>query len=271
MRVACVQTCAGDDMAGNLDAVVASIREAAAAGADFITTPENVALMAAGRKSLLAQSLAEDSHPAVLKFAEMARDVERWVLAGSIAVAAEDGRLCNRSFLFGPDGRIAARYDKIHMFDVELPGGEVYAESKNYRPGAKATTVDLPWGRLGMTICYDLRYPHLYRALGAAGADVITVPSAFTKQTGRAHWAVLLRARAIETGAFIVAPAQVGSHPAKRETYGHSLVVAPWGEVVLDAGEETGVFFADLDLSMVSKARAAIPAWRHDQPFADPS
>ena len=270
MRVACVQGCAGDDMAANLDIVSAAVREAARGGADFVTTPENVALMAASRDRLVALSVEEGSHPAVRRFSELASEIERWILAGSIAVAAGDGRLSNRSILFAPDGSIAARYDKIHMFDVELPGGEVYNESKNYRPGHQGVLVDLPWGRLGMTICYDVRFPHLYRALGAAGAAFITVPSAFTKVTGKAHWTVLLRARAIETGAFVIAPAQVGRHPARRETYGHSLVVSPWGTVLLDAGEGCGVFYADIDLAEVERARNAVPAWRHAPAFELP-
>ncbi len=270
MRVACIQGCAGDDMAANLDVVERAVREAAAGGATFITTPENVALMAEDRDSLFAQTPTEEAHPAVARFAQLAADTKSWLLAGSIAVRSDDDRLSNRSFLFGPDGRIVATYDKIHMFDVELPGGESYRESKNYRPGGRAVVSELPHARLGMTICYDIRFPHLYRSLAAAEVDIITVPSAFTKVTGKAHWHILLRARAIETGAFVVAPAQVGRHPAKRETYGHSLVVTPWGDVIMDAGRGTGVFFADLDLSAVSRARASVPAWRAAPEFKVP-
>lgn len=271
MKVACVQVCAGDDMAVNLARVSEGVREAAAAQAELITTPENVALMAADRAQLLEHAVAEDEHPAVAHFSDLAATVRRWVLAGSIGVAAGDGRIFNRSLLFDPDGVIAARYDKIHMFDVTLPGGESYQESRNYRPGSTAVAVDLPGAKLGMTICYDIRFPALYRALGQVGAQVITVPSAFTATTGRAHWSVLLRARAIETGAFIVAPAQVGSHPAKRNTYGHSMVVAPWGEVILDAGEACGVTYADLDLAKVTKARQSITAWNTGPVFEVPT
>ena len=270
MKVACVQVCAGDDMARNLAVVSEGVTEAAAAGADFITTPENVALMAADRAQLQHHAVEEADHPAVAHFSDLAATVGRWVLAGSIGVAAGDGRIFNRSLLFGPDGGIAARYDKIHMFDVTLPGGEVYHESRNYRPGSAAVTADLSGARLGMTVCYDVRFPSLYRMLGQAGAQIITVPSAFTETTGRAHWAVLLRARAIETGAFIVAPAQVGRHPAKRRTYGHSMVVAPWGEVILDAGEALGVSYADLDLARVKSAQGSISAWCTTTDFAPP-
>jgi len=257
-------------MAANLDTAASAVREAAAGGADFVALPENAVLMAEGRDSLFAQSPQEDEHPAVRAFSKLAAETGRWVLAGSIAVAAGDGRLCNRSFLFGPDGATVARYDKIHMFDVDLPSGETYEESRNYRPGERAVVAELPWTRLGMTICYDVRFPQLYRMLAAEEVGVITVPSAFTYVTGKAHWHVLLRARAIETGAFVIAPAQVGSHPAKRETYGHSLVVAPWGEVILDAGRATGVTYADLDLARIGKARGAVPAWRHGAPFDPP-
>ena len=257
-------------MASNLAVVGEYVKEAGAAGADLITTPENVSLMAADRAQLLHHAVEEAVHPAVAHFSDLAATVGRWVLAGSIGVAAGDGRIFNRSLLFGPDGAIAARYDKIHMFDVTLPSGEVYNESRNYRPGSTAVTADLGGIRLGMTVCYDIRFPSLYRLLGQAGAQVITVPSAFTATTGRAHWTVLLRARAIETGAYVVAPAQVGSHPAKRATYGHSMVVAPWGEVILDAGEAVGVSYADLDLARIKCARESISAWSTTTDFAAP-
>lgn len=270
MKVACVQVCAGDDMAKNLAVVGEFIKEAGAAGAQLITTPENVSLMATDRTQLLQHAVEEAEHPAVSHFCDLAATVGRWVLAGSISVAAGDGRIFNRSFLFGPDGAIAARYDKIHMFDVTLPNGEAYLESLNYRPGSVAVTTDLGGLRLGMTVCYDIRFPSLYRLLGQSGAQVITVPSAFTATTGRAHWTVLLRARAIETGAYVVAPAQVGRHPAKRVTYGHSMVVAPWGEVVLDAGDTVGVSYADIDLARIKSARESITAWSTIRDFAAP-
>ena len=257
-------------MASNLAVVGEYVKEAGAAGADLITTPENVSLMAADRAQLLHHAVEEAEHPAVALFSDLAATVGRWVLAGSIGVAAGDGRIFNRSLLFGPDGAIAARYDKIHMFDVTLPSGEVYNESRNYRPGSTAVTADLGGIRLGMTVCYDIRFPLLYRLLGQAGVQIITVPSAFTATTGRAHWTVLLRARAIETGAYVVAPAQVGRHLAKRVTYGHSMVVAPWGEVILDAGEAVGVSYADLDLARIKCARESISAWSTTTDFAAP-
>ena len=265
-----MQVCAGDDMAKNLAVVGEFIKEAGAAGAQLITTPENVSLMATDHTQLLQHAVEEAEHPAVSHFCDLAATVGRWVLAGSISVAAGDGRIFNRSFLFGPDGAIAARYDKIHMFDVTLPNGEAYRESLNYRPGSVAVTADLGGLRLGMTVCYDIRFPSLYRLLGQSGAQVITVPSAFTATTGRAHWTVLLRARAIETGAYVVAPAQVGRHPAKRVTYGHSMVVAPWGEVVLDAGDTVGVSYADIDLARIKSARESISAWSTIRDFAAP-
>ena len=238
MKVACVQVCAGDDMAANLAAVSASVTEAAAAGADFITTPENVALMAADRTQLHDHVANESDHPAVIHFSDLALSVNRWDLAGSIGVAVGDGRIFNRSLLFSPDGAVAARYDKIHMFDVDLDGGESYRESNTYQPGDTAVIAGLPWGRAGLTICYDVRFPALYTGLANAGADFIGVPSAFTRKTGRAHWHVLLRARAIETGCWAFAAAQCGDHAAGRQTYGHSLIVDPWGEIVAEAGED---------------------------------
>jgi predicted amidohydrolase len=209
---------------------------------------------------------AEDT--ALAAFRALAAELDIALLIGSLAVKVAPDRLANRSFLIGPDGAVQARYDKIHMFDVDLPGGETYRESRNYRPGAQAVLTDLPWGRLGMTVCYDLRFPHLYRALAKAGADFLSVPSAFTRQTGEAHWHVLLRARAIETGCFVFAPAQCGRHANGRETYGYSLVVSPWGEVLADGGAEPGVTLARIEPGAVAEARARIPAWAGDQPFA---
>jgi predicted amidohydrolase len=187
-----------------------------------------------------------------------------------LAVLLEDGRAANRSFLFAADGSVLARYDKLHMFDVDLPGGESYRESDTFRPGDSAVVADLPWARLGLSICYDVRFPYLYRDLARAGADVIAVPSAFTRQTGEAHWHVLLRARAIETGCFIVAPAQTGTHHKDRKTFGHSLIVDPWGRVLADAGTEPGIVAADIDLERISAARGAVPALSHDRAYHVP-
>jgi deaminated glutathione amidase len=185
-----------------------------------------------------------------------------------MAVAVGDGQLANRALLINPQGAVAARYDKIHMFDVQLPNGESYRESKVFRPGTEAVTADLPWGKLGLTICYDLRFPALYRTLAQAGAEILAIPSAFTKPTGQAHWHTLMRARAIETGCYVIAAAQAGQHENGRETYGHSLVVAPWGEIIAEAnGHEPGVIFADIDLAKVAEARAQVPSLQHDRPF----
>jgi deaminated glutathione amidase len=269
-RLACVQVNAGADLAANVAAACAFAREARAAGAELIALPECVALMEPDRRKVLAAAAPEAEHPALLAFRKLARETGAWLVAGTVMVPAADGRLANRSCLIAPNGAVAARYDKIHMFDVDLPGGESYRESRTYRPGDTAVVSDLPWGRLGMTVCYDVRFPQLYRALAHAGADFVSVPSAFTRQTGAAHWHVLLRARAIECGAFVFAPAQCGEHPGRRLTYGHSLIVDPWGAVLADGGEEPGVIVAEIDLAKVVAARAALPTLAHDQPFAAP-
>jgi deaminated glutathione amidase len=270
-RAACVQVNASDDMAANLRAVAELARRARAEGAEFISTPENVSMMTVGSANLRAKAAPEADHPALAAFRELARETGAWLLAGSLHVRLEDeDRLANRSYLLSPTGEVRAKYDKIHMFDVDLPSGESYRESKNFRPGAQAVLAELPWCRLGMTVCYDLRFPQLYRALAKAGADVLTIPSAFTRPTGRAHWHALMRARAIETGCYVVAAAQCGEHPGGRKTYGHSLIVAPWGEIVAEAGEEPGVIVADVDLARVAEARRQVPSLTHDREFAGP-
>ncbi len=233
-------------------------------------TPEVTNLMGLRRRATLDQARPEAEDLSVAAFRDLAAETGAWLLIGSVVLRASAEKLANRSLLIDPAGHIAARYDKIHMFDVEIPDGQSYRESKAYEAGAEAVTADLPWGRLGLTVCYDLRFPDLYRALARAGAAFLTVPSAFTKYTGAAHWHVLLRARAIETGCFVFAPAQCGTHDGGRETYGHSLIVAPWGEVLADGGEEPGVSLAEIDPAEVAKARAMIPALDHDRPFAAP-
>jgi deaminated glutathione amidase len=190
-----------------------------------------------------------------------------WLHVGSIAVLVGNGKIANRSLLFSPQGAVAARFDKLHMFDVELPGGESYRESRNYQAGSAGVIADLPWGSLGLTVCYDLRFPHLYRALATAGADFLAIPSAFTRQTGEAHWHVLIRARAIENGCFVFAAAQAGRHESGRETYGHSLIVSPWGDVIAEADSQSGVIVADIRPEEVEKARRRIPSLQHDRPF----
>jgi predicted amidohydrolase len=254
-----------------MEAAISAIRHAVEGGAEYILTPENTSLMVLSSKILFASTQPEQGNPCVERFAALARELGVWLHIGSMAIKLSDTKVANRSFVFSPAGEIAARYDKIHMFDVDLPDGESYRESKNYQPGEKAVTVDLPWGRLGLTTCYDLRFPALYRGLAQAGADFITVPSAFTAQTGEAHWHILLRARAIETGAFIFAAAQGGSHEMGRSTYGHSLIISPWGEILSEAGVDPEVIYADIDVARVHEARSRIPSLSHDREFEAPS
>lgn len=269
--VGLIQLNAGRELGPNIAVATASIREARARGADFILTPENAVMMEPKRPLILEKARSEAEHPALPAFQALAAELGAWLLVGSIAVKLGPEHCANRSILIDPAGRIAQRYDKIHMFDVDLTAGESYRESATFRPGARAALVDLPWGRLGMTVCYDLRFAYLYRALAQAGADFITVPAAFTRPTGEAHWHVLLRARAIETGAYILAPAQSGEHAEGRKTYGHSLVVSPWGEILAEgAAAEPGVILAEIDPAKVQEARSMIPALRHDRPFESP-
>jgi deaminated glutathione amidase len=266
-RAGLVQLCTGTDMGANAGAVCALVREACELGADFVMTPEMTNVIEARRSDLLDKVTEEAADPVVAALRNLAAERGIHVLIGSVALKSGD-RLVNRSLLVTPDGAIAARYDKIHMFDVDLDGGESYRESRTYRPGEAAVTADLPWGRLGLTVCYDVRFPALYRCLAQAGAQFITVPSAFTRQTGAAHWHVLLRARAIETGAFLLAPAQGGRHESGRETYGHSLVVAPWGEIAAEIDSDApGVVMCDIDPAAVAEARRRIPSLAHDRPF----
>ncbi|WP_422363955.1 carbon-nitrogen hydrolase family protein [Pyruvatibacter mobilis] len=269
-RAACITLCSGRDPARNIEAASDLIRDAAADGAQIVFTPENTLVMEAGGRQIFEVTRPEDETPAVSQLAALAQDLGIWLNVGSLAIKVAAEKVANRSFLMGPDGRIHVRYDKIHMFDVELPNGETYEESRNYRPGGEAVVADTPFGRLGLTICYDLRFPYLYRALAKAGASYLTVPSAFTQVTGEAHWHVLLRARAIETGCFVFAAAQSGTHENGRKTFGHSLIVGPWGEVLADGGPQTGVVTADIDPARVSEARGRIPALQHDRDFGLP-
>jgi predicted amidohydrolase len=262
-----VQMCTGRDVDRNVADASALIREAAAKGARYVQTPEITTLMEMERAALFAAVRPEEGNPAIARFASLAQELGIWLHLGSMAVLLGNGKIANRSLLFSPEGAVEARFDKLHMFDVELPGGESYRESKNYQAGSAGVLAELPWGTLGMTVCYDLRFPHLYRALAKGGADFLAIPSAFTRQTGAAHWHVLVRARAIENGCFVLAAAQVGKHESGRETYGHSLIVSPWGEVIAEAGAEVGVIVADIDPAEIDKARARIPSLRHDRPF----
>jgi len=266
---ACVQVSASDDMDANIVQASALVREARARGADFILMPENVAMMAGRAAAIHANAMPEDGHRALAAFRALAAELGAWLLVGSLTVRISgEARVANRSLLLDPAGKIVARYDKIHMYDVDVPGGENHRESKNFRPGTEAVVAPTPWGQLGMTVCYDLRFAQLYRVLAQAGAIFLTIPSAFTKVTGAAHWHVLMRARAIETGSFVLAPAQTGHHPGQRQTFGHSMIVDPWGHVLAEAGEEPSVITARIDPAAVTRARAAIPALVQDCDFA---
>ncbi len=266
-KAALVQLCSGRDVEKNIAAASDLIRAAAAAGADYIQTPENTQIMELEKPRLMAQLQAEDGNRSIEAFSTLARDLKRWLHIGSLAVMCPDGRIANRSFLFTPDGAIAARYDKIHMFDVDLGNGESYRESATYQPGTQAVIATLPWAKLGMTICYDLRFPALHRALAQRGAQLIAVPAAFTRITGEAHWITLLRARAIEAQCFVLAAAQGGRHENGRETFGHSVIIAPWGEILAEAGTEPGFVMATIDLARVEEARRKVPSLRHDRSF----
>ena len=271
MKVALIQTRTPATHEAALAHVLPMVREAAAAGATFIATPEGTNVLQKDRAVLLPMLKTLDQDPVVAGLRAAARDLGVWILIGSALVEREDGRAANRSVLVSPAGEITAAYDKLHMFDVDLPTGETSRESATYEPGAQAVTARAGELKLGVTICYDLRFPALYRALALAGAEVMTIPAAFTRPTGAAHWEVLMRARAIETGSFILAPAQGGRHEDGRGTWGHSIVVAPWGEVLAHLDhDEPGVLLANLDLSAAAKARAAIPALANARPFSEP-
>jgi len=269
MKVACIQINSGNDMKDNLKKTSMLCKQAAKSGAKFILTPENVALMAADGHDLHEKSYSEQKHPALAFFCKLAKEIECWILVGSIAVKSEkdNDKLHNRSFLINDMGKVVEHYDKIHLYDVEVQGGERHNESNNFLHGSFLKMAETPWGKLGMTVCYDVRFPHIYRALAKHGADFIAVPSAFTKFTGQAHWETLLRARAIENGCYILAPAQTGSHPAGRKTHGHSMIIDPWGEILAKAGEEEGFIIAEIDKNNVHKTRASLPSLQHDRDF----
>jgi predicted amidohydrolase len=276
MRAALIQLTVSDDPLANLAATTALVRQAVAGGAGFVLTPELTNGLSSSRAHQRAvfRHEADDATLAALQAEAQAAGI--WLLVGSLGLLTQDadGRFANRSFLIGPDGAVVARYDKIHMFDVNVSDTEVYRESEGYRPGTRAVLADAGFARIGMTVCYDVRFPALYRRLAQAGAQILTVPAAFNHITGAAHWETLLRARAIETGCFVLAPAQTGFHPEAegkgRRTHGHSLAVAPWGEVLADAGTKPGVTFVDLDLAEVDRARGRVPSLSHDRDFAGP-
>lgn len=274
MRISLLQLCASDDPAANLNALLPMLEGARKAGAEMVFTPEVTNCVSTSRTHQQAV-LAHEAEDQTLKALQKAAQ-GLWLSIGSLALKTDDpdGRFANRSFLLNESDEIVARYDKIHMFDVEVSPEETYRESDGYRPGREAVLADTPWAKLGLTICYDLRFPHLYRKLAKSGAEIIAVPAAFSPVTGKDHWEPLLRARAIETGCFIVAAAQTGEHSLTRgkprRTYGHSMVVSPWGEVLLDAGAEPGVYTLDVDLSAVAEARRKIPSLSAEQAFEGP-
>ena len=266
-KAAMIQMRSGLTPGANSDDAVRMIGEAKSAGADYVLTPEMTNILAARREQLFSVVVEEEADASLATLREVARKLGIYVHIGSLAIKISPDRAANRSFLIGPKGDILARYDKIHMFDVDLAGGESYRELRNYRPGELAVLADLPWGRLGLTVCYDLRFPALYRALAEAGATMLAIPSAFTKQTGEAHWHVLMRARAIENGSFVFAAAQGGKHENGRDTYGHSLIVDPWGSIIAEGGTEPGVIMAEINPAEVASARARIPSLQHGRRF----
>ncbi len=263
-----IQLRSGLTPAASTDAAVKLIGEAKSAGCQYVLTPEMTNIMAAKRDQLFSAVVDEDADTSLATLRELARKLGMYVHIGSLAIRLSKERAANRSFLIDPKGEIVARYDKIHMFDVDLGGGESYRESNSYRPGEAAVLADLPWGRMGLTVCYDLRFPALYRALAEAGATMLTIPSAFTRKTGEAgHWHVLVRARAIENGSFVFAAAQGGKHENGRETYGHSLIVDPWGRILAEGDSEPGVIMAEIDPAEVARARGRIPSLEHGRRF----
>jgi predicted amidohydrolase len=266
-RVGLIALRSGRTPSDNLAAATRLIEQAKHGGADYVLTPEMTNVMEIDRERLFAAIVAEEQDATLATFRELARTLGLYLHVGSLAVKVSSDKAANRSFLIDRRGDVVARYDKIHMFDVDLKGGESYRESRNFRAGDLAVVTDLPWGRLGLTICYDLRFPALYRALAEAGASFLTIPSAFTRQTGQAHWHELTRARAIETGSFVFAAAQGGQHENGRETYGHSVVVDPWGRVLAEGDTEPGVIFADVDPAEVAAARARLPSLEHGRRF----
>ncbi len=276
MRAALLQLSSSDDPAANVAVTLDLMDRAVGQGAEFVLTPEVTNCVSGSREHQRTVLNTQENDPVLAQLAARAADAGVWLLIGSLALKADDpdGRFANRSFLIGPDGAIRAQYDKIHMFDVDVTPEETYRESDGFRPGTRAVLAETPWGRLGMTVCYDVRFPHLYRRLAQAGATLLTVPAAFSHVTGAAHWETLLRARAIENGCFVLAPAQTGTHAAStgrsRKTHGHSMVIAPWGEVLANGGTDHGIVMVDLDPSKVAQARDRVPSLRHDREFDGP-
>lgn len=269
-KAACVQLTSENEVEPNIRTSGSLVREAVNQGADLVLMPEMVSLLEMNPKKMFARVARQEDDKALAAYRALADELSTWILVGSLPILIEEGKVANRSFLLNASGDIAATYDKIHLFDVDLPNGERYRESKNYVPGGKATLAETPWGKLGMSVCYDLRFPHLYRAYGQAGARFLSIPAAFTKVTGEAHWHVLQRARAIENGCFVFAPAQCGKHADGRTTYGHSLIIDPWGGILAEGGTEPGVIIAEIDPAKVDEAHGRVPSLQHDRIFAAP-
>ena len=270
LRVACIQLNSQADIAANLATIVPQLAEAQKNGATFIALPENATFIGGDDAQRRASALPEESHPAIPCLAAEAKTLQAWILCGSLTIMRDDGKVNNRSYLFAPDGSIAARYNKIHLFDAQLPGGEHYRESDTVAPGDAAVLVKTPFGGLGLTICYDMRFGALYRDLAKAGAGIITAPAAFTVPTGQAHWHSLLRARAIESGCFIIAPAQCGTHSGGRRTFGHSIIVDPWGAILAEGGDMPTIIYADLNLADIGRVRQMLPSLHHDRHYQAP-
>ena len=268
LKVACIQTNSKSDPNINIREVSSLIRAARSNGAELITTPEVVGMLEPNREKALNKAQSENFHDVLREFRALSRDLAIWLLIGSISIKLSNGKLANRSFLINPDGQIIARYTKIHMFDVEVNDGSIYRESATYQPGTSACLARTPWGLVGLTVCYDIRFPALYRDLAKAGAKIIFIPSAFTEVTGEAHWHILQRARAIENGCFIVSAAQTGMHEQNRKTFGHSIIVDPWGNILADADKDVGFITADLDLNLVDEVRKKIPSLIHDREYS---
>jgi deaminated glutathione amidase len=272
LKVACVQLTTINDMAKNIAMTEELVREAAGRGAKFVATPENCFYMRAFDCDDVPLYPME-SHPALLRMSELARTLDIWLLIGSVFIPVREGcskKWYNRSVLFNPMGENIAHYDKIHLFDACFGENKYYRESARIQAGDQVMTAMTPWGKLGMTICYDVRFPHLYRTLAKDGVDILAIPASFARVTGEAHWHILLRARAIENGAFVIAPAQCGTHPGEKQTFGHAMIVNPWGEIIAEAGDEPCVIMAELDLDMVQKVRTNLPTLQHDKSYLPP-
>ena len=266
LKISCIQNCATDDLEHNIRDAIDLVRSARTAGAQFICLAEFFSFLDLNEQGLNVAPHQESDHPALKAFQSLSKELEAWILLGSIAVFDAEGKKRNRSIILDPNGEVVVRYDKIHMFDVNLANGEIYRESDVFNPGNQAVVATTAWGNIGLSVCYDLRFPHLYRSLAHSGAQILTVPAAFTRTTGQAHWHVMLRSRAIETGCFVVAPCQYGDHD-KAKTYGHSLIIDPWGRVLADGGEQRGYIISEIDLDEVQTARQMIPALEHDRSY----